>query len=554
MKHPAPSVPSEQPVRGPVPTEAPTALSLYDRARQALAEARTVPAAKDTLNITEQLKLYARQAQDKEMLADVTELALQAERHLGALLLAADEAGELSRGGRPKKSSSPPSGRGRPVGGPETGSGGEPVFGKATLKEAGISKKLSMTAQKLARLPAAGFDNYLRATREKILGGRAIIINPAKDLSTAEKAIKRRIKEAQLAARQKALPDKKYGVILEDPEWQFATYSPAGLDRAADNHYPTSPTAAIIARPVGALAADDCVLFLWTTVPMLLDGLEVLKARGFRYVTHFIWDKVEQGTGYWNRNQHELLLVGTRGSIPAPAPGTQRPSIMVQRATSHSTKPEWAYAMIEEFYPNLPKIELNARRRRDGWDAWGFEAPELNPSPSGEDANRLGDPAPTDPLHQESRAKPVDEAVAGRAMSEVAAVAASPETAETGSRPDAGRSASATSERMEATAGETAQAGEGTAFPSPADPLHAAYLGAVAAAAGHFGVHTRETAQPVLRAAYACDPIVPVARIAADLGAKRNTVLSWVFRLKLSQHGRGFAALKKSGHAPAEVA
>jgi N6-adenosine-specific RNA methylase IME4 len=41
----------------------------------------------------------------------------------------------------------------------------------------------------------------------------------------------------------------------------------------------------------------------------------------------------------------------------------------------HSEKPEIFLKMIEEYFPNLPKIELNRRgKARDGWKAWGLEA------------------------------------------------------------------------------------------------------------------------------------------------------------------------------------
>ena len=79
----------------------------------------------------------------------------------------------------------------------------------------------------------------------------------------------------------------------------------------------------IAARDVPSIAADDCVLFLWATSPMLPQALEVMKAWGFAYVSGAVWVKDRIGTGYWFRNRHELLLVGTRGNVPAPAMGTQ---------------------------------------------------------------------------------------------------------------------------------------------------------------------------------------------------------------------------------------
>ncbi len=190
------------------------------------------------------------------------------------------------------------------------------------------------------------------------------------------KAERREQRESDLALQQMALPDRRYGVIIADPEWRFEPYSrESGMDRAADNHYPTSVTDMIAARDVGSIAADDCVLFLWATVPMLRDALRVMEAWGFEYKSHAIWDKVHIGTGYWFRNRHELLLVGTKGDIPAPAMGEQFASVMTIARKEHSAKPEQFLELIEQYFPNLPKIELNRRGpARPGWDAWGNEA------------------------------------------------------------------------------------------------------------------------------------------------------------------------------------
>lgn len=221
-------------------------------------------------------------------------------------------------------------------------------------------------AAKAASLPA----DTQRDIAEKARSGDA---NAARNI-TKQKA--RAEKEVRLGRTQTALPQKRYGVIYADPEWQFETYSrETGMDRAADNHYPTSETDAICARRVQDIAAADCVLFLWATVPMLPDALRVMDAWGFAYKSHAAWVKDRAGTGYWFRNQHELLLVGTKGDIPAPAQGTQFVSVNAAPIGEHSEKPVSFYEMIEHYFPNLPKIELNARQARDGWDVWGLEAP-----------------------------------------------------------------------------------------------------------------------------------------------------------------------------------
>ena len=219
--------------------------------------------------------------------------------------------------------------------------------------------------------------------REIVARGEKEILAAAREIRaehTQEKKAARAKREAALGAKQCALPSKKYGVIYGDPEWRFEPWSrETGMDRAADNHYPTSVTEAIAARDVPSISADDCVLFLWGTVPMLPHALCVMEAWGFEYKSSFVWVKARtgsaRGTGYWNHNEHELLLVGTRGNVPAPAPGTQWSSVINAPVGKHSAKPERSLEMVEAYFSSLPKIELNRRDpARPGWDAWGNEA------------------------------------------------------------------------------------------------------------------------------------------------------------------------------------
>ena len=123
------------------------------------------------------------------------------------------------------------------------------------------------------------------------------------------------------------MPTKRYGVIYADPPWRFEPYSRAtGMDRAADNHYPTMSFDKLAAMTVPA--ADDCVLFLWATLPMLQEALDLMRVWRFSYKSACIWTKDKLGTGYWFRNRNEILLVGSRGRVPAPAPGAQSPSMI----------------------------------------------------------------------------------------------------------------------------------------------------------------------------------------------------------------------------------
>lgn len=109
---------------------------------------------------------------------------------------------------------------------------------------------------------------------------------------------------------------KKYSIIYADPPWRYKVYSKKGLGRSAESHYPTMELEDIRALPVGTLAADDCVLFLWTTIPLLHDCFSVMRAWGFSYKTvAFVWikqnrksDSLFWGMGHWTRANAEFCI------------------------------------------------------------------------------------------------------------------------------------------------------------------------------------------------------------------------------------------------------
>jgi DNA polymerase I-like protein with 3'-5' exonuclease and polymerase domains/N6-adenosine-specific RNA methylase IME4 len=200
------------------------------------------------------------------------------------------------------------------------------------------------------------------AARQAKLAARA-----EREREMAERAAK--------ASAQLAKNHKLYGVILADPPSRFEPRSRiTGMSRAADNHYQTLTTDAIAAIRVPS--APDCVLFLWATVAMKCHALHVMKSWGFEYKSTYHWHKPGHGTGYWSASeQMEELLVGTRGRVAAPAPGTQPPQMQSFPRGRHSEKPATFAAMIEKMYPTVPKLEMFARTHRLGWDVWGDEAP-----------------------------------------------------------------------------------------------------------------------------------------------------------------------------------
>ena len=171
----------------------------------------------------------------------------------------------------------------------------------------------------------------------------------------------------------------RYGVVVADPPW---SYNNSGTRGAAANHYPTMPDREIEAIHVPS--AEDSVLFLWATWPKLPEGLSVLRAWGFEYVTGLPWIKLvgdpsinlwgeltikpQYGAGFWVRGCSEPLLIGRRGSVSPPGGGFVG---LLSENLRHSRKPENVYHIAERL-PG-PYLEMFARRKRLGWDSWGNE-------------------------------------------------------------------------------------------------------------------------------------------------------------------------------------
>jgi N6-adenosine-specific RNA methylase IME4 len=188
----------------------------------------------------------------------------------------------------------------------------------------------------------------------------------------------------------------KYGTIIMDPPWryggtgQFQGRGRKGQVQGRFNggqrfRYPSMHTDEIAALPIAALAADECVLLMWATWPMLPDALYCVKQYGFEYVTGLPWIKVlgpskpftpqswrerltlQYGIGFWVRSCSEPLLIARRGDVTIRSPfvGLLSPNL------GHSRKPDSAYEYAAQFAG--PRLELFARRPYPGWDALGNE-------------------------------------------------------------------------------------------------------------------------------------------------------------------------------------
>lgn len=173
----------------------------------------------------------------------------------------------------------------------------------------------------------------------------------------------------------------KYKVILADPPW---SYSNSGTRGAALNEYKTMSIDDICALPVSAVADENCVLLLWATNPLIPEALRVCKAWGFEYVTKFPWIKLQSppqinffgewqykpqyGVGFWVRGCSEDVFICKRGKVTPPELGWVG---ILSENFFHSRKPDNIYEFAESL--PAPRLEMFARRRREGWDVFGNE-------------------------------------------------------------------------------------------------------------------------------------------------------------------------------------
>lgn len=173
-------------------------------------------------------------------------------------------------------------------------------------------------------------------------------------------------------------PDKKYKAILADPPWSFKNYSKKGEKRNANRHYETMSLADIKKLPVQKITDDNCILFMWTTGPLLDKAFDVITDWGFTYKTlGFVWTKENMkspglfmGGGYWTRSNCEICLLATKGKPKRISKKVLQPIISPRR--EHSRKPDEIRDRIEQLVSG-PYIELFARTESSKWDTWGLE-------------------------------------------------------------------------------------------------------------------------------------------------------------------------------------
>jgi N6-adenosine-specific RNA methylase IME4 len=132
--------------------------------------------------------------------------------------------------------------------------------------------------------------------------------------------------------------------------------------------------------PIQKISVKDSVLLMWVTAPCLEEGLELIKKWGFTYKTiGFTWIKKNKktnslfwGMGYYTRANTELCLLATKGK-PLKRVSRSIHQVVESPVQEHSRKPDEVRNRISRLFGDLPRIELFARQKTEGWDVWGNE-------------------------------------------------------------------------------------------------------------------------------------------------------------------------------------
>jgi N6-adenosine-specific RNA methylase IME4 len=184
-----------------------------------------------------------------------------------------------------------------------------------------------------------------------------------------------------------SLGHQSFRTILADPPWQFQNRTgKMAPEHKRLNRYKTMELEEIMALPVSQLVEDPANLYLWVPNALLLEGLKVMEAWGFKYKTNIVWHKIRKdggsdgrGVGFYFRNVTELVLFGTRGkNARTLAPGRRQVNFLAKQKREHSRKPDELFDIIEACSPG-PYLELFARGPRENWTVWGNEAESYYP-------------------------------------------------------------------------------------------------------------------------------------------------------------------------------
>lgn len=315
-------------------------LALLDQhivtANRAIARIATIAEAKDCVNQANVLKIILRkQRATRRMRNRAAEIEVRATRRMGELLIAMKKhVGSRNRG--------------------KDNSGGS-LMEPPKYDDLGITKKQAHVAQKIAKIPENDFEDFILYSFDTERLTLSHLVELTEQLEAQRRNDELRCREVQAA-------NGTYDTIVVDPPWPMKMKMPYSTMSQED--------IAAIRLP----AAEHCHLFLWTTQGFLPVASDILKAWGFNYCSTFVWHKDggQYPTGYPQYNC-EFVLYARKGSPTFTTTKGFKTCFYAKRG-KHSEKPEYFYEEVRRVTAGR-RLDMFGRRRIEGFDSWGNEAP-----------------------------------------------------------------------------------------------------------------------------------------------------------------------------------
>jgi N6-adenosine-specific RNA methylase IME4 len=171
--------------------------------------------------------------------------------------------------------------------------------------------------------------------------------------------------------------DTKIEVFMIDPPWPKKK---GGIRKTRPNQgreldYQTLPISQItelLVKDIFSKADENHAVFLWVVDEFLRPAEQIMEMLGYKLHARLIWDK---GNGiapaFTVRYSHEYLLWYYKGKFQPIARSGWFKTIFPEKARQHSRKPDFAYLMVDDMYPNKIKMDAFSREYREGWLQYG---------------------------------------------------------------------------------------------------------------------------------------------------------------------------------------
>jgi len=317
----------------------------WNKAKQAIIEAKTIDEVKDIRDKAQAMKAYAKQiGESLEVQNDIAEIKIRAERRAGEILQETERNPGIKMAG------------GNIVLPPEDA--------PPKLEDIGITKIQSSRWQATASLPEEVFEKHIIETK---CDGKELTSSGVLKIALKEKRAQEIKETTEKIEAGIDLPEGKFEVVVIDPPW------PYGVKYDSDGRRVSSPYPEMSLEEIGNInipMADDSSMWLWTTHKFLRDSFDIMENWGFSYKATLVWNKEKLGIGHWIRMQAEFCLLGIKGS-PVWNMTNER-DIITEARREHSRKPEAFYNMVETLCIGR-KLDYFSRAERFGWYSFGSE-------------------------------------------------------------------------------------------------------------------------------------------------------------------------------------